>query len=118
MPTPCWGYSGRRGPQLFRDRNCRDKAVATTGNIDQIPIAAMAVAQRPPQGGDMDRKIALHDGRARPDAGHQLLLADQLAGALDQGYQDIESTTAEANRLVAVQQEPLRRKQAKGSECD
>src|ERR1700730_2645396 len=42
MPTPCWRYLGRRGPQLFRDRNCRDKAVATTRNIDQIPIAAMA----------------------------------------------------------------------------
>ncbi len=116
VPTPCWRYLGRRGPPLFRERNCCHKAVASTGNIDQIPIAAMAVAQRPPQGGDMDRKIALHNDRARPNAGHQLLLADEFAGVLDQGDQDIKSATAEANGLVAVQQQPLRRKQAKGAE--
>src|ERR1700724_694880 len=47
VPAPCWRHYVRRGPQLYRYRNCRDKAVATTRNIDQIPIAAMAVAQRP-----------------------------------------------------------------------
>ena len=36
-----------------------------------------------------------------PDAGHQLVPADQLAGALNQGGQDIESAAAETNRLVA-----------------
>jgi len=45
-------------------------------------------------------------------------LTDQLAGALDQSDEDVESPAAEPNRLLALQQELSRREQEEGRERD
>jgi hypothetical protein len=60
-----------------------------SGNRDQIAIAATAVTQRSPQPGHLDLEIAFLDEGAGPGASHELGLGDQLAGALDQGDQDL-----------------------------
>src|SRR6187402_3547609 len=56
----------------------------------------------------------IHD-RIRPGASDELFLGDNLAGALDQGDQNIECAAAKANRLLIFQQQALDRKQAKGA---
>ena len=99
-----------------RDRG--DKAIAAPGNRRQVAIAAAAVAQRPPQPGDLDLEIAVLDEGVRPDPRHELALADQLAGALDQRDQDLQGAAAQTHRPAGLQQQPSRREQMKRAERD
>src|SRR5258708_10712864 len=55
----------------------------------------------------MNREVARGNNRARPDKGHQLFLADQFARPIHQRNQEIQSTAADANRLVALLEEAL-----------
>ncbi len=66
----------------------------------------------------MDRKIAFHDDGIGPNAGHQLLPGDRLAGPLDQCDEDVPGTTAEAHKLIAFQQKALLRKDVERAEQD
>jgi hypothetical protein len=111
----CCGGLRRRLPWAVRERDRRDEAVAASGNIDQIPVAA---AQRPAQRADLKFEIALLDKGVRPDAGHQLVLADHLARVLDQGDQNIQGAAAETNGLVALEQQPSIREKAEGAKRD
>lgn len=66
----------------------------------------------------MNLEIAfLYNGR-RPDARHEFVLGDQLTRTLDEGDQNLQCSTAETESLVAVQQQPLRRKQTVAAEGD
>jgi hypothetical protein len=113
-------WSGRRGrglwPRQRRDR--RDEAIAAAGNGRYVAIARLAIAEGPAQRGHMDAEIAFLDEGVGPDAGDQLVLADQLTGALDQDGEDVERAATESQRLFAFEQELLRRKQAEGTERD
>jgi hypothetical protein len=62
----------------FVDNDWGDEAVASPGNIDDEPIPVTSVAQRATQCRDKDSKIGRLDKNIRPDATHQLLLADHL----------------------------------------
>ena len=53
---------------------------------------------------------------AGPDARGQLVLGDQVAGALDQGGQDLERAAAKPDGSVPLQQQQPGRKQPKGPE--
>ncbi len=86
MLTVCCGGLRFRRPRLLCARDGRDEAIAASRDIDQISVAA---AQGPAQDADLEFEIALLDKGAGPGAGHQLVLADHLAGPLDQGDQDI-----------------------------
>jgi hypothetical protein len=57
----------------------------------------------------MHLKIAVLDGDAGPNPRDQFLLAHELAWALEQNNQDIESATPEAERFVSFEEEPLPR---------
>src|SRR5689334_25437160 len=81
-------------------------------------MAALAVAEGAAQGADLDLQVRFFDERSRPGSGYQLLLADHLAGAFDQGGQDVEGAAAEPHRLVALEQEPPRRKQPERAKRD
>src|SRR5262249_49421294 len=81
-----------------------------------MPIPA--VTQCATQRGHMDREVRRLDENIGPDPSHQILLADQLSTAFEQGDQDFQSATSERHRLVAFPQKELRREQAERSERD
>lgn len=62
----------------------------------------------------MDLEIAFLDKSVGPKPGHQLALADQLAGALNQREQDVQRAAAETKGFAGLQQEPLSRKRRNG----
>ena len=63
------------------------------------------------QGGDVHGQVGGSDEDVGPDARHQLPLAHQLAGAIEQGDQDFQGATPKRHRPVAFQQKELRRQQ-------
>jgi hypothetical protein len=83
-----------------------------------VAILALSVAKGATQSADLDLQIGLPDEGLRPGAGYQLLLADHLAGAFDQSGEDVKGAAAEPHWLVALQQEPLRRKQPERTKRD
>src|SRR4051812_31927414 len=66
----------------------------------------------------MNRQVGWLNENIRPNASHQILLADQLSMPFKQSNQDFQSATSETHGLVAVQQKELSPKQAKWSERD
>src|SRR3954452_2837583 len=64
----------------------------------------------------MNREVGGLDENVRPNASHQILLADQLSVAFKQSNQNFQSATSERHGLLAFQQKELRSKQAKRSE--
>ena len=77
-----------------------DKRVAATPHGRDVTVSHLAVAKRPPQRRDMHLEITVLDYDAGPYPRDQLSLADELAWTLQQGYQDVESATAEPDRPV------------------
>src|SRR5262249_11437988 len=58
-----------------------------------------------PQLGDVESQAPFLDRQVRPDLGHQLALADDLAGAADQHTEKIECAAANLrSRTIAFQQ--------------
>jgi hypothetical protein len=90
-----------------RNEDWGDEAVASSGNIDDKPIAVSSVAQRAAQRGNMDREIRRLDKYIGPNPSHQLLLADQLTGAFEQHRQDLQSPASDRHWLIAFQQKKL-----------
>jgi len=64
----------------------------------------------------MDPQRSLIDDSIWPGTGDQLILADDLAGALDQRDEDVESPAAEAERFSVLKQHTLSRNQVERSE--
>jgi hypothetical protein len=81
-------------------------------------MAALAVAESTAQCADLNLQICLFDERFRPGSGYQLLLADRFASPLDECGKNVKGSAAEPHRLVALEQEPLRRKQPKRAKRD
>jgi len=77
----------RRGRQccgcrrLF-DTDRGDKAITLTRRRRDVPPAGASIAQRPPQGADLEFEVPLLDKGAPPHAGDQFVFADQLPRAL------------------------------------
>src|SRR5215813_11490004 len=92
-----WGLmvSGTVVPPRYLDR-C-DETVASPGNVNDEPISTVSVAQRATQGGNMDCEVGRLDEHVRPDARHQLLLADQCTGVIEQDDQDLQRTASKRN---------------------
>ena len=106
----------RPGQLLFRDGHWRYEPIAAPRNIDQITIAVTSIAQNPPQRGNVNCKVGRLDEHFRPHSNHKFLFADQLAGAFDQRYEDIERAAPETQRLFSFKQQPLCRKQPERAE--
>jgi hypothetical protein len=91
--------SRRRGRQWCRCRrrcNCNrgEKAITLARRCRDVPPAAASIAQRPPQGADLEFEIPLLDKGALPHPGDQLVFPDQLPRALHQSGQNIGRTPA------------------------
>ncbi len=81
-------------------------------------MAALTVAECATQSADLNLQIRIFDEHFRPDPGYQILLTDHLAGALDQGSEDVKGAAAEPHRVIALEQEPLRSKEPKRAKRD
>ena len=115
--------SCRRGRQCcgcrrLCDTDRGDKAITLARRRRDVPPAAASIAQRPPQGADLEFEISLLDKGAPPHAGHQLVFPDQLPGALHQSGQNIKRAAAHTHRVIVFEQKPLCRNQAEGAERD
>lgn len=93
------GRARLRPPSAVRPvslcRNRRNEAVASSRDGNDVAGARTPVAERPPQGGDLDPEIAPIDHGVGPGASQQLFLADDLAGTVDQSDQEIERAAAD-----------------------
>ena len=76
----------------------------------------MAIAQCLAQRGDMNTQIGIVDEGIRPRTRQQILLGHGLAGALDQGEQDLHGAAAQAADLAALEQDALRGDQPERAE--
>ena len=65
-----------------------DEAIAPSRDRQDVAVAFEAVAERTAQGGDMHRQIVVHDMGVRPYPRHDLLLLDEIAGTLEQRWND------------------------------
>jgi hypothetical protein len=70
------------------------------------------------QGRDVAPEVALRDEGVRPDLREELLLTEELAGALHQREQQRKRATADRHRTVPLDQKALSLKEAKGAERD
>lgn len=112
------GALWRRRPRGLRKRDRRHEAIPSPGDGSQVPVAATSVTERSTQRGDLNLEIALLDEGMGPDAGHEVALADQLAGALDQRDQDVQGAAAQTHGLAGFQQESPCREEIEWPEGD
>jgi hypothetical protein len=115
--------TGRRSGGTFHTGICLvarldggDEAVAAPRDVYDEPVAIAPIVQRAAQRGNMDCKVGRLDKYVGPNPIHQFLLADQLTWSFKQHGQDLQSATPQAHRLVAFEQEKLRRAQAERPE--
>lgn len=64
---------------------------------------------------DMDAEIGFDDDHVRPRTFQQLVLADEFAGALHQGRQNVERAAADPDRHITFEQQVLTWKKPEGS---
>jgi hypothetical protein len=100
----------------FGEFNGRHETVPLPWNTGEVSAAWLAVAQYPSQRSDLDFEVGLFDDDVGPDAGHELLLAHELSGALDQHVQDFQGPSTDPNGSFTFQQELLCRKKAERAE--
>ena len=92
------------------------ETIASTGNIGDAPVSPAPVAKHPAQCCDVNPEISFFDEGVRPHTRDQILLADNCAGMLSQGNQDIERATAEVDRAAVLEKQLLRWKKPKWPE--
>src|SRR5580692_11256895 len=98
---------GRRGRGRLFFAYRRDEIVAPPYDSGDVAIVALSVAEGTTQSADLYLQVGFFDERVRPGLGDQLVLADYLAGAFDQGGQYVERAAAKSHRLVTLEQEAL-----------
>src|ERR1700687_5275135 len=106
----------RRRLRVLHDCDRCNEAVATPRNVDDVAVSFTPIAERAAQCRDVNRKVGGANERVRPDPCDELLFADQLSRAFEQRDEDIESATAEMDRLLCLHEQPLPRQQPEGAE--
>ena len=94
---------------LLADRDGADKAIASTRDIRDEAPAGVAIAERPPERGDVNSDARFFDEGVGPHTRKQLLLADHLARPLEESEQDVARAAAKTHRRVAFEEQTLRR---------
>jgi hypothetical protein len=126
------GYGRKRGPIRIRWKgrllvrrlrrgtggNRRHEAVTATRDGRYIAGTAMSVAKTSAEHIDVHPEIAFLDKYVGPDLRDQLILADNLAGALHQRGKNCLRAAAERNLFFSLQQKFLCSKKAEGAESN
>ncbi|MNI55998.1 hypothetical protein D3C73_1109800 [compost metagenome] len=84
-----------------------NEAVTALRHIVDVALPVLPVTQCATQGRDVHAQVDVLDHRLRPHARNQLLLADDIAGLLDQHLQDVHGAAAHAQWPVALEDQPL-----------
>src|ERR1700730_5365563 len=100
----------------IRPRDRRHEAIASPCDSGHIPGSRFPVLKRPTQGGDMEPQVALIDSDIWPDACHQILLADNFAGASDKNDKNVERSSTQMNWAARLFKASLCCAQAKWTE--
>jgi hypothetical protein len=95
----------RQGRRRFARLDGRDEPIASAGHGGDVLGRLRIVVERAAQGGDMDLEIALDHRRGGPGLFQQFLLAEHLAGTLDEGGQQVQGPAPDANGLAVLQQQ-------------
>ena len=104
------GHAGRGGLRRFaRARHRRQETVAAPCDRGDIAPAFAPVAQHLAQRRQVYAQGGVVDHRLWPDDGQQLVLVDDLAGALEQRQQQVHRAAAQAQGPLAFQQPSLER---------
>jgi len=89
---------------VYGERDRSYEAIAPTGNIGDITLSCLSVAEGSAKRRDVNPEISLLNESVRPHAGDQLVLADKFVWTLGQSDQDIQRTASEADRLTILQE--------------
>jgi hypothetical protein len=95
----------------------RNEAIAAAGHIHDVAVARLTIAKRLAQGCNVYPQARLFHECVRPDASDQLLLGDELSGALDQGHQDFQRAAPQPQRLAGLQQSTPEWQKLKRPKC-
>jgi hypothetical protein len=109
------GSIGSHGGPIARQTHRRDEAVALLGDRFDVGLRAAVVGQGLAEHGDVAGQPGLGDVGVGPDALHQRLLVDHLAGAFDQRRQGVERFGGQRHALAApLEQKAVEPKLAEG----
>jgi hypothetical protein len=97
-------------------RHRRDEGVTSPGIIGDVAPAGTAIAERFAQRRNMNPKGGLFDDRVGPNPRDQLFFRDCIAGALDEGDQNVERAAPEAQGLPVLEHPALRGDEPERSE--
>jgi len=95
---------GARGLLVGRERDRSYETIAPTGNIGDVTLSCLSVAEGPAKRRDVNPEVSLLDESVRPHAGDQLLLADKFVWTLGQSDQYVQRTASEADQLTILQE--------------
>ena len=96
---------GRRLVRLGRLARA-DEAIADAGDR-RDPLAAVGRrTKKLPNRGDLNREVALLDGRPRPPRVHEIGLGDHLARTLQKSFQEPNAATSDGERFTVTEKRP------------
>ena len=83
---------------VFETNDRSYERVASSFNVGDISVAALAIPERLADGGHVDPEAALLHGDVRPDMINELVLTDDLAWTFGEIDQNIERPTTKGKR--------------------
>ena len=102
--------------QLARLHDRRHEAVASPGQGLDVACAVLPIAERLAQAGHVEPQAAFFHPDVGPDAGQEIVLADELVRTGQQSNQDVERTRAQLYGLTIPGEKPFARDQAERTE--
>ena len=101
---------------VFETNDRSYERVASSFNVGDISVAALAIPERLADGGHVDSKAPFLNGYVRPDVIHQLLLRDNLAWVVGKIGQNIQRPIPERKRSTVAPEHPLANRKFKRAE--
>lgn len=92
---------------VFETNDRSYERVASSFNVGDISVAALAIPERLADGGHVDPEAALLHGDVRPDMINELVLSDDLAWTFSKIDQNIERPTAKGKRDTVTPKHPF-----------
>ena len=92
---------------VFETNDRSYERVASSFNVGDISVAALAIPERLSDGGYVNPEAALLDGDVPPDVIDQFLLSDDLARTFSKIDQNIERPTAKGKRDTVTPKHPF-----------
>jgi hypothetical protein len=95
--------------RVLEDVDGGDESIAVTGDGDHEIVLIGTLPQRPPQRRDLTGEIVLVDDGVRPDAGQELIFADDVISPFEQRAEDVEGLRRDGDEEAVAPQPSLDR---------